>query len=477
MKSPLGRWKKAVVLLGLTSLVAACGYEYEDDDTQPAPHTGNSIYEKQVSPFSLLATPANPGRRMYVYASRLRVRSTPEINEDNIVGILSMNDEVEIIKDGFENSFVEIAIITTSDDVDPAPHYYVSNRYLADKQVQEVDRVNSPYFMIQNVATEKLRIYERSCASRGCIHKMVLEADLAVGEKTRNRQTMTVMGNFNIMSWHKFYQDAGALYPSWYDPTFPSLPQPGASLTSWLSKDLLPAWGGSLRGAFGWYTAKVGPDARYQWTHGTFGWGEDKKKFIEATRGFWANLFADPRSHGCSRTDNESIAYVRHLLPVGSPIIKVYAKEAYADSQLRSYSQSKQRWEYILTKNGVRQDGQKPDRQGVLSAGTPSHQWLEEGTYQVNAWPQAKAFREGSFGATSGENGNVYALDDDEMRGVFLIDQGRLINYRHPSNLGVGGYKDQLLPSYVIAESGLDYTLPEPPPTWNDEDDEYDYLK
>jgi len=329
--------------------------------------------------------------------------------------------------------------------------------------------------MIQNVATEILRVYKKGCDNGTCAHKLVLEADIAVGEKTRNKKTETAVGYFHISSWNKFYQDGGSRYPSWYDPNYPRIPGPGSSALTWSKSKYLPRGVGSLRGAFGWYTAKVSPNSLYQWTHGTLGWGSDKKDFIEATKGFWANLFTDPRSHGCSRTDNESIAYIRQILPKGSAIIKVYAKEAYADPSRRSYSKVKINWPYILTKNGVRVDGEKSARSEVLRNGTSPSRWIEEGVYKIDAHPDAEAFLSGSQDAKSGTTGNVYGLNHNNMKGVFLIDEGRLVGYSHPSKIKRGGYKDQMLPPYAVSQSRR-YTYPKCPISqdFDDTDDELD---
>jgi hypothetical protein len=214
----------------------------------------------------------------------------------------------------------------------------------------------------------------------------------------------------------------------------------------------MPGGHGSARGAFGWYTAMPGPNAYNQWTHGTLGWGKDGTKYIDATRSFWANVFTDPRSHGCTRTDNPSIAYIRTIVPVGTPLIKIYAKEGYLDKDRRGYPEQKKTWDYILTKNGVRVDGQTADRQQVLATGTPPDQWLEEGIYQADVHPDAKPFKKNG-NAKSGKTGNVYELKESALQGVFLVDAGLLVNYRHPDALLRGGYADILLPPFVISSA------------------------
>ncbi len=42
--------------------------------------------------------------------------------------------------------------------------------------------------------------------------KMILETDIAVGEKTSEGERMTALGSFNILQWQKFYQNGGEVY-------------------------------------------------------------------------------------------------------------------------------------------------------------------------------------------------------------------------------------------------------------------------
>lgn len=438
-----------------------------------APHTGHTVFEQETAPKPFLRFFEKITGMKYVYTNRLNVRSRPEISEDNLLGALSLNDQVNVIDVVSGTAFVRIEIIKTNEVITPAEAYYVSKDYLSEKPNQQPEHQSrGRFFMIQNVATEIIRIYEKMCNDGQCAHKMVLETEAVVGEKTKNRSTMTVLGSFNITKWYKFYQDGAGTYPSWYDPNYPAMPDPGSGVMAWTSRSVLPYKGAKVRGAFGWYTAHVGPDSHAQWTHGTIGWGEDKDKFIKATRGFWANLFSDPRSHGCTRTDNESIAFIRHLLDVGAPLLKVYAIEALGDPNRSRYSQAKPAWAYVLTKNGVRADGERADREEVLQRGTPRPQWLEEGTYAVDMYPDAEGFQSGSRNAKSGKNGNVYGLDKSEMRGVFLIDEGRLVSYTHPASLGVGGYGRHSFPGFVVARDNPSYVIPKPEKKNRWDDDE-----
>lgn len=448
------------ILLG--SFITACG-DSNIQDPNTFYNTGSPLFESQIS--NLQADDVKLGNEYFVTASALRVRSSAEITSGNILGELKRNEKVRILED-VEGQFVQIEILNSDSDINESPtgKYYTAYAYLSDEKTKNKSYSEyklSKYFMIQNLATEKLRVYKRGCESGDCPHKMIFEADIAVGEDKSS--TRTIAGHFHIKTWHKFYQDGAGNYPSWYDPNYPRMPKAGAGAMAWTKSKVLPYSSASVRGAFGWYTAKVGPDAAYQWTHGTIGWGSDKKEYIEATRGFWANLFADPRSHGCTRTDNESIAYIRHLLPVGSTLIKVYAREAIGDTNFTRYDGPKKAsWDYILTKNGVRIDGQKADRTEVLNAGTSTSRYLEEGTLEADIFPTAKVFLSGSSGARQNKNGNYYGLKHGDMTGVFLVDEGRFVKYEHPKRkVRVGGYKTALYPEGVFADDNYHFSLPE----------------
>ncbi|OFZ12372.1 MAG: hypothetical protein A2Z20_00910 [Bdellovibrionales bacterium RBG_16_40_8] len=471
MKNVLGKkypFGELISLAVMSFIAMGCGRGFETNVI--APHTGNELFEQEVAPYD--TTPEEiksleniiksdlayeiksvPPHTYYVYSTRLNIRSEPQIRDENIVGALNLNDEVQVIGIVSDTVFVEVQILKTVAKLKSASTYFVAKDYLSinrNEVLQDSSRNN--YFLVQNIATEKLRIYKKLCDDGRCAHKMVFESDVVVGEKTRNQSTMTVLGSFNIIKWVKFYEDGGQKYPSWYDPNYPKVPEVGAGLFSWTSSEALPYRGSKVRGAFGWYTAHVGPNSYYQWTHGTIGWGADKTKYIDITRGFFSNLFSDPRSHGCTRTDNESIAYIRHILDAGAPLIKIYAIEKLYDPNLLNYQEKNKKWDYILTKNGVRIDGEKADREKVLQAGTPRSQWLEEGSYAVDLLPDVKSFKPGGSGAKRGKNGNVYGLKDKDMRGVYFIDEGRVLNYSHPDKLPVGGYGRNILPEYMVAK-------------------------
>jgi hypothetical protein len=476
------------ILLAMACVALAACAEHDSgtgEDVRRTPHTGNEVLEKETAPVDeqpqaqaqpAVQTPAPVFQSVvpvtaeifYVYATQLRVRTTPEVLEDlsNVAGMLNTNDQVRVIGQVLESKMVQVEIVRTVAQLKPSSTYYVSSEHLS-RRPQEVRIASQPqqrYFMVQNIASEKLRIYEKQCADGACAHKLVLETDIAVGEKNKDDPSLrTIAGNFHLSKWTKFYQDSSGSYPSWFDPALPMPPRAGAGVRDWTKDRVMPN-GGDVRGAFGWYTAFPGGGrTNQQWTHGTIGWGADGKKYIEITRSFLANLFANPRSHGCSRTDNESIAYIRHLLPVGTPMVKIYAREAYADASRQGYSQTQQQWQYILTKNGVRRDNnfhEVADREIVLRNGTPASEWIEEGVYDIDAYPDAKEFREGGGrSARNGKKANVYGLDDEVMRGYFLVDAGLVLNYENPAGIDRGGYVEKVVPDFMVSRAA-NYQLP-----------------
>jgi hypothetical protein len=330
---------------------------------------------------------------------------------------------------------------------------------------------STKYFIVQNIATERSRLYEKKCnKSNICKHKLIMETEIAAGKDTKRFRTW--LGSYRITRWVKFYQDYKQFYPSFYDPKYPALPGAGARFSEWKSKDIMPLVQtadmrsprkiGIMRGGFGWYTATIGPNHFGQWTHGTVGWGADGDKFIGRKKSFWANAFSDPRSGGCSRHTNPAVAYLHHLTSVGTPLIKIYAKEALLDKDRKSYTQRTKNWDYILTTNGVRRNGQGADKQKVLAAGTPSSRFLEEGTLTIDTFPNLVYFTPGEKlnGGSSklGDKGNTYKINSHEMSdGVFYVDAGLISRkYKHPQRLGVGGINREIAPSFALLKSGND---------------------
>ncbi|UXR63730.1 hypothetical protein EZJ49_11675 [Bdellovibrio bacteriovorus] len=162
------------------------------------------------------------GKQYYISADTLNVRSSNSTTANNVVGKLNRNDVVEIYDVLNEASpLVQVKIISSSTvSAYVAAEFYVSKDYLSDKQIT---LPTSRYFVIQNIATEKTRIYERCTTSPGCAHKMVMETDTVVGrpeegDKNDPNAYKTWVGHSRISEWVKFYQDGKGFYPRWYTP-------------------------------------------------------------------------------------------------------------------------------------------------------------------------------------------------------------------------------------------------------------------
>lgn len=324
------------------------------------------------------------------------------------------------------------------------------------------------YFVIQNVASERTRVYEKCSEYAGCPHRMVAEMPMLVGmpEETGDGSRYryrTWVGNLQITAWKKFYQDYAGHYPSWYSPLLPPPPPPKSSLFEWMKKKYLADSSQDARGAFGWYTAHLGPNAGAQWMHGTFGWAKDGDFFLSRvhsdSRGAYLNF-----SSGCTRLENSAIALLQHILPVGTKVFRIYAKEAVRDSALTDYrdQQSPVYWDFLLTKEDVNTDARySSDKEKVLSLGLSGSAILDEGTYAIDQYPDAVKLKRISEGRTrsSGSRirrgttfyqGDIYQIGKEKFRGVFYVDQGLLEGYSHPntSRVYVGG-SGKAIPGYL----------------------------
>jgi hypothetical protein len=197
-----------------------------------------------------------------------------------------------------------------------------------------------------------------------------------------------------------------------------------------------------VRGGFGWYTAKIGPEAFAQWTHGTLGWGADGDRFIRIPKSQLTDFYSDPRGFGCTRVENKAIAFLQELLPVGTRVVKIYARET--ESKIATQKSEMTSWEWILTKEGVRSS--KPESSGrasVLLRDVSSSEVLETGTFKINVEPKPVPFKIRS-------EANLYDLQESDFIGEFLVNEGRLKNYAHPKSLRKGGYSDALLPRSIL---------------------------
>ncbi|MDO9183513.1 MAG: L,D-transpeptidase, partial [Bacteriovorax sp.] len=402
------------------------------------------------------------------------------------LGDLSLNEKVKIINPTIISAanLIEVQISLTYDPIVKSEKYFINIEKLSPKKIDYKEFIGK-YFVVVNVATETLRLYERLCMDNSCPNKMLLESEVVVGEdvnhpKEEKGKGRSVLGSYRVTGWSKFYQDPEGHYPSWYKAGYPDAPGPDASWNEWFSNQFMPidAEGkshGTMRGAFGWYTAFVAPEPFGQWTHGTLGWGSDKDKFIKKVKKPLINIVSDPRSSGCTRNNNEAIAFIRKLIDVGAPIIKIYAKEEILDPTLTNYPIQSEEWKYVLTKNrnhaidreevlkilnitpsdlDTYWEAKRGDGALVLDPTSPLNQILEVGTYEHDAHPDAIAYTPGEklnkFTRKLGRKGNVYGIKSSEMHGAFYVDAGVLSDYGHPDSvLEVSGFSDEMTPPWM----------------------------
>jgi hypothetical protein len=430
------------------------------------------------------ATIYNDQATYFISSNSVRVRSAAD-GTGKILGELSLNDKVRIINPTvINNKFIEVSIVLTYDPIVKSEKYFVSTDFLAPKIVDYKEFIGK-YFVVVNVATETIRLYERLCADNSCPNKMIMESEVVVGEdidhpKDEKGKGRSILGSYRVTGWTKFYQDPEGHYPSWYKDGYPDTPGPDAKWSEWLSKKSMPldAEGkphGSMRGAFGWFTAFVAPEPYGQWTHGTLGWGSDKDKFIKRVKKPLINIVSDPRSSGCTRNNNEAIAFLRKMIDVGAPIIKIYAKEEILDPTYKNYPNETEEWNYVMTKNrnhavdreevlkSLSITGQDLDafweakRAGgalILDPKSPLNDVLEVGTYVRDAHPDVIAYtpgeKLGKFKRKLGRKGNVYGILEKAMHGTFYVDAGMLEGYAHPEEVvEVSGFSDEVTPSWM----------------------------
>lgn len=421
----------------------------------------------------------------FINSNSVRVRSAPDAT-GKILGELSLNDKVKIINPTtiYGGKFVEVSIVLTYDPIVKSEKYYVSTDYLSAKIIDYKEFIGK-YFVVVNVATETIRLYERTCADNSCPNKMLMESEVVVGEdidhpKEDKGKGRSILGSYRVTGWSKFYQDPDGHYPAWYRDGYPVVPAPDSKWNDWFSKKVMPLDEkgkpeGKMRGAFGWYTAFVAPEPYGQWTHGTLGWGEDKDTFIKKVKKPLINIISDPRSSGCTRNNNEAIAYIRAMIDTGAPIIKIYAKEEILDPTLSRYPNATTPFNYVLTKNrnhaidraevmktlGVTDAdlnsfavASKGGGQMLLDPKSPLNQVIEVGTYDRDTHPDVIEYTPGEklskLSRKIGRKGNVYGIKSDDMRGTFYVDAGMLEGYSHPTTVvEISGFSDEVTPSWM----------------------------
>lgn len=433
------------------SVLAAC-----------SPHTSNisevnpvntGAMESETEYGALSTAQAARGQKVYVASENLRLRTSPRVDDSNIAGTVNQNDELEILDSTRigEQEFIAVRVLKSSTQGLEGKKLYTSVKYLNATPAESFSGGSSAgrkeHFVVVNIATEMIRVYERCRAPEACKNKMLMEFHGTVGNNSKGMRSD--VGVYKATSWTKFYEVPG-VYAGWYRPGYPDLPKVG-SRSAWLSKSASPKGFTGPRGAFGWYTVFVGPNNSGQWMHGTTGWGADKTsmvRFQDSFLGGIVDIFAKLGSHGCTRLSNEAVAYMRSNFAVGETLIKIYAKETLKDPTLQGYPSAKElgHFPYILTKKGYGKNNglhEVAARDAVLANGTPKSEWLEEGTFDYDQTPTAMS-------------GDHYGLK--QFKGVFNVDEGTLSSdYQHPRSdkLHFGGYpgKESALPAFARTET------------------------
>lgn len=427
------------------------------------------------------------GQEYFISTEDVQVRSTPDdSNRSNVEGKVRLNDKIEVVQGSVPGSNFIAVKIKKSKSIAPSNRVlYVSKNFISST---EIAKKRSPYFVIQNIATEMTRVYQRCDVSPNCPHKLIFETKMVVGRPEEGTENdphgfKTMLGHSVISEWIKFYQDGKGHYPHWYrnGQRLSTIP-PKAPLNSKGQPEGGLSWGNKWRttvngeetmyGAFGWYAAKLHPatgsqGVNAQWIHGTIGWGSDGEVAIELTRSALLNIFSNPGSAGCTRLSNASVAYLRHLLPVGTDIYRVYAREATRAnpcarksifgsckeenifSAYRDQPKSKT-WSYVMVTDGAqRSGGVSADYNAISQLGIVVKEGvnlIEKGVYTVDQYPNV-AEADYRYEPSSGRTGDRYQLDDEfgeqatRFTGHFIVDEGRFVNYQHPNDrkIPIGG--------------------------------------
>lgn len=411
----------------------------------------------------------------------LNVRGTQSTQERNITGILNQNDQV-LVTDPLPSStpLVKVRVLSSSGTTfNSNADYYVSKDYLSPSPVNiEAGK----YFVIQNIATEKTRVYERCTTSPGCAHRLIFETDMVVGRneegtKENRYAYMTWLGHAKLSEWIKFYSDGQQTYPSWYttNQDMKTIPAPITDSPTNLigsRKWIVKGTDGkdTIYGAFGWYAGKLIPadekeGVNYQWMHGTIGWGKDGAASIDVTRGILINIFSNPGSHGCTRLENRAIAFMRSFLAPGTDIYRIYARESTREKEeVKGFFKKKitplpryaatynnpAKWNYILLTDGAQQaNGLTADARVITGRAiqvTPGVNLLDEGVFEVDQYPNVAAL-DYRYTPSTGKSGDRYRIDSGkkeeadktQFRGYFLVDEGRFVDYHHPDETAVKG--------------------------------------
>lgn len=429
-------------------LFVACGqakWHEVGKAAAPATLTGDPKSEAQIT--RTLPQNLQPGQTVTVASNRLCGRRIPSKEKCSDQDVPLENGDKVAVDDPTPTDGLVKGHVTDSNRKDVnSTTVYVPPQYLnTDDSAKDPAQLNANrYFVVQNIATGKLRVYERLS---DCQNQILLETDMLVGQDIKGGHTK--LGSFTLGAWSKFYEDGATQFPSWYSPEYPKLPAAGSDLGAWLDKALLPSGKGELRGAYGWFNAQLEPDADDQGISGTVGWGADGDKLLKALENAPANETASLGVKGETRVENRAIALMREILVPGTKIMRIYARE---QQDRTSSVHGSGHWDYILTTE-TSANAPRAGRRSVLSRGIPQDLYLETGRYEFKA------------NATASQVKNIYHVPENELVGSFSVASGRLSDdYQAPPHLELGGHPDHHLPSVIYTSPRCVAPKPTPVP-------------
>lgn len=431
-----------IALVAAQTLIVACSpakwHETQKQD-RATTFTGDPVAERQRQPTR--PDQLRPGQTVTIGSNRVcgvRQPGSKPCKPGDVV--FEEGDTCEVTEvDGEGGSLGCVPKDMNRPNVPKKPVHIPIPYVCPDPTGPTVDQLNAKrYFVVENIASSKTRVYERLS---DCKNRLMFELDILIGENGDG--TRTRLGSFTLTQWFKFHGDDK--YPAFFALGYPELPKKGSGLNVWTSKSLLPEGQGVLRGAYGWYSAKLEPNAGRQWIHGSLGWGSDGQEFMQALKHGEKPVFS---SRGATHVENQAISMMREILVPGTKVIRIYAREKSLAPSIEDSGTNQ--WPWILT-NERGENAPRSGKVGVESRANSARR-LDEGSYRFKGT------------ATPIENGNAYGIDESKFQGFFLVDTGRVMGYEHPEGLAVGGHSDRQLPSVLLVSPRCQGGRPTQPP-------------
>lgn len=289
-------------------------------------------------------------------------------------------------------------------------------------------------FVIANIATQKLRLYQQVCKGETCKNVMVMETPMVVGKD--DKESRSTLGTTVALYWAKLYTDGDKKYPPW--GSIKPLPHPGSPYEAWNGKG----------GDFGVYTlitaaSLIDPKKPFdqnnplkdeknlktdgQFLHGTKMWPSDGEVPILPYKDASGKLI-QRESHACNRVSNQAILFLRNFLDTekGIYFIKVYALE-----EGPRQGSKIDHFRYIFT------DGKD---QGSYNLGnTNGGEVIESGVFDYETRPVAIPMTEPGKASPKHPFINPYKVPLKDFKGKFLVEEGILTDdYKVPSKLKEG---------------------------------------